>query len=142
HGRRPARARPGARRPRALPRDSPGGAPRARRAAAPLGRGAPAGVRAARLERAAGARGALARAPAALLRPAHRGARVRTARAHRGADGAGAARAERRARLEYVVTLLLVDRGRDVFGALREALLPPADWLRARYGPGAASRGA
>ena len=50
--------------------------------------------------------------------------------------------AERRARLEYVVTLLLVDRGRDVLGALREALLPPADWLRARYGPGAATRGA
>jgi hypothetical protein len=45
-------------------------------------------------------------------------------------------------RLEYAVTLLMMDRGRDVLGAVREALLPPADWLRARYGPGAASRGA
>ena len=50
--------------------------------------------------------------------------------------------AERRVRLEYAVTLLMMDRGRDVLGAVREALLPPADWLRARYGPGAASRGA
>ena len=47
--------------------------------------------------------------------------------------------AARRVRLEYLVTLLLVDRGRDVCGALRDALVPPADWLRARYG-GAATR--
>ena len=46
----------------------------------------------------------------------------------------------RRARLEHVVTLLLVDRGRDVYGALRHALWPPADWLRARYGRASASR--
>ena len=48
--------------------------------------------------------------------------------------------AERRARLEYLVTLLLVDRGRDACRALGAALLPPADWLRARYGTAAASR--
>lgn len=49
-------------------------------------------------------------------------------------------RPERRARLEYLVTLLLVDRGRDVCRSLGEALVPPADWLRARYGSAAASR--
>jgi hypothetical protein len=43
-------------------------------------------------------------------------------------------------RVEYLVTLLLADRGRDLAGALREALLPPADWLRARYGLDAGSR--
>jgi hypothetical protein len=42
--------------------------------------------------------------------------------------------AERRVRLEYLVTLLLIDRGRDVGAALRDALWPSADWLRARYG--------
>ncbi|HTO10082.1 MAG TPA: nucleotidyltransferase family protein [Candidatus Binatia bacterium] len=48
--------------------------------------------------------------------------------------------AERRVRLEHLVTLLLVDRGRDACRALHEALLPPAAWLRARYGGGTASR--
>ena len=43
-------------------------------------------------------------------------------------------------RLEYLVTLLLVDRGRDCSGALRRALWPPADWMRARYGLTAGSR--
>lgn len=43
-------------------------------------------------------------------------------------------------RLEYLVTLLLVDRARDLYGALRQALWPPADWLRARYGLAAGSR--
>ena len=49
---------------------------------------------------------------------------------------------ERRARLEYLVALLLVDRGRDLGRALREALVPRAAWLRARYGAGDASRAA
>lgn len=48
--------------------------------------------------------------------------------------------AARRVRLEHLVTLLLVDRGREAWGALRGALLPPTAWLRARYGDGAVSR--
>ncbi len=48
--------------------------------------------------------------------------------------------AARRARLEHLVTLLLVDRARDVGAALGRALVPPADWLRARYATGPASR--
>ncbi len=47
--------------------------------------------------------------------------------------------AERLVRLEHLVALLLVDRGRDLYGPLRHALLPPAGWMRARYGA-AASR--
>jgi Uncharacterised nucleotidyltransferase len=43
-------------------------------------------------------------------------------------------------RLEHLVTLLLVDRGRDLYGPLRHAVWPSADWMRARYGAGAASR--
>jgi hypothetical protein len=43
-------------------------------------------------------------------------------------------------RLEYLVTLLLVDRARDLGGALRRALWPPADWMRARYGLATGSR--
>jgi Uncharacterised nucleotidyltransferase len=43
-------------------------------------------------------------------------------------------------RLEHLVTLLLVDRGRDLYGPLRHAVWPSADWMRARYGTGAASR--
>jgi putative nucleotidyltransferase-like protein len=43
-------------------------------------------------------------------------------------------------RLEHLVTLLLVDRGRDLAGALRHALWPSAGWMRARYGIDAASR--
>jgi hypothetical protein len=45
--------------------------------------------------------------------------------------------AGRLVRLEYLVTLLLVDRGRDLYGPLRHALWPSAAWMRARYGIGA-----
>jgi hypothetical protein len=41
---------------------------------------------------------------------------------------------DRRRRLEHVVTLLLIDRARDVGVSVRGALWPSADWLRARYG--------
>ena len=40
---------------------------------------------------------------------------------------------EQRRRLEHLITLLLVDRGRDLLGTLRHALFPPPAWLRARY---------
>ena len=43
-------------------------------------------------------------------------------------------------RLEHLGTLLLVDRGRDLYGPLRHALWPSADWMRARYGAATASR--
>ena len=43
-------------------------------------------------------------------------------------------------RLEHLVTLLLLDRGRDLGGALRHALWPSAGWMRARYGIEGASR--
>jgi hypothetical protein len=43
-------------------------------------------------------------------------------------------------RLEHLVTLLLVDRSRDLCGALRHAVLPSASWMRARYGIETASR--
>ena len=45
-----------------------------------------------------------------------------------------AAADDRRRRLEHVVTLLLIDRARDVGVSVRGALWPSADWLRARYG--------
>ena len=48
--------------------------------------------------------------------------------------------AGRLARLEHLVPLLLVDRGRDLAGALRRVLCPPTDWLRARYGRTTGSR--
>jgi hypothetical protein len=48
--------------------------------------------------------------------------------------------AGRLARLEHLVTLLLVDSGRDLAAALRRALWPPTDWLRARYGRTSGSR--
>jgi len=41
---------------------------------------------------------------------------------------------DRRRRLEHVVTLLLIDRARDIGVSVRGALWPSADWLRARYG--------
>jgi hypothetical protein len=44
--------------------------------------------------------------------------------------------AERRRRLEHLVTLLLIDRGRDVIGSVGRALWPSAAWLHARYGRG------
>jgi hypothetical protein len=47
--------------------------------------------------------------------------------------------AERRA-AEHLIGLLLIDRGRDVVSALRAVVLPPADWLAARYGGGSALR--
>jgi len=50
--------------------------------------------------------------------------------------------AARRVRREYLVTLLLIDRGRDVGASLRGALLPSAEWLRARYGAETTSRSA
>src|SRR5207247_6697827 len=40
---------------------------------------------------------------------------------------------EQRRRLEHLITLLLVDRGRDLLGTLRRALFPPPAWLKARY---------
>jgi hypothetical protein len=42
--------------------------------------------------------------------------------------------AQRRQRLEHVVTLLLIDRTRDVIGSVGRALCPSRAWLRARYG--------
>lgn len=44
--------------------------------------------------------------------------------------------ADRLARLEHVIALLLVDRGRDVIGALGRVACPSPAWVRARYGPG------
>lgn len=41
--------------------------------------------------------------------------------------------AQRRVRLEHVIALLLVDRGRDLVPALRHALCPRPAWVRARY---------
>ncbi len=40
---------------------------------------------------------------------------------------------QQRARLEHLIALLLVDRGRDLLGTLTRALLPPPAWLEARY---------
>lgn len=40
---------------------------------------------------------------------------------------------QQRRRLEHLIALLLVDRGRDLLGTLRHALLPPPAWLEARY---------
>lgn len=48
---------------------------------------------------------------------------------------------QQRRRLEHLVTLLLVDRGRDLPEMLRRALLPAPAWLEARYaGPESSSR--
>jgi hypothetical protein len=48
---------------------------------------------------------------------------------------------QQRRRLEHLITLLLVDRGRDLPGTLRRALLPAPAWLEARYeGLGSSSR--
>jgi hypothetical protein len=41
--------------------------------------------------------------------------------------------ARQRVRLEHLVTLLLVDRGRDLIRPLRHAVCPPPSWVRARY---------
>src|SRR5438046_9910990 len=40
---------------------------------------------------------------------------------------------QQRRRLEHLVALLLVDRGRDLLGTLGRTLLPPPAWLGARY---------
>ena len=40
---------------------------------------------------------------------------------------------EQRRQLEHLITLLLVDRGRDILGTLRGAFFPPPAWLRVRY---------
>jgi hypothetical protein len=45
--------------------------------------------------------------------------------------------ADRLARLEHVIALLLVDRGRDVARALGRVVCPSPAWVQARYGPGA-----
>ncbi len=41
---------------------------------------------------------------------------------------------EHRERLDYLVPLLVMDRGSDMLRALASAALPPANWLRCRYG--------
>jgi hypothetical protein len=41
--------------------------------------------------------------------------------------------ADRLTRLEHLIAVLLVDRGRDLIRPLRDALLPSPAWLRARY---------
>ncbi len=41
---------------------------------------------------------------------------------------------EHRERLEYVVPFLVMDRGSDMLRALASAAVPPASWLRCRYG--------
>jgi hypothetical protein len=41
---------------------------------------------------------------------------------------------------EHLIGLLLVDRDRDLLGALRSVFFPPYDWLQARYDGAAASR--
>jgi hypothetical protein len=47
--------------------------------------------------------------------------------------------AQRRA-AEHVIGLLLVDRGRDVFGTLRRIVVPRPDWMAARYEDAGGSR--
>lgn len=42
-------------------------------------------------------------------------------------------------RFEYLLPLLLIDRGRDLAEPLRQIVCPPTDWLRARYGAEAGS---
>jgi hypothetical protein len=51
------------------------------------------------------------------------------------------ANADRRRRLEHVVTLLIIDRARDVVGSVGRTLWPSAAWLRARYGRESAGLG-
>lgn len=51
--------------------------------------------------------------------------------------------ADRLARLEHLIALLLVDRGRDLWGPVREVLCPTPAWVRARYdgAPASLARG-
>jgi len=41
---------------------------------------------------------------------------------------------ERLERLDYLIPLLVMDKGSDILRALSGAVLPPASWLRCRYG--------
>ena len=41
---------------------------------------------------------------------------------------------ERLERLDYLVPFLVMDRGSDILRALASAVVPPASWLRCRYG--------
>jgi hypothetical protein len=41
---------------------------------------------------------------------------------------------DRLERLDYVVPLLLADRGSDILRTLGAGLLPPGGWVRSRYG--------
>lgn len=43
---------------------------------------------------------------------------------------------EHRERLDYLVPFLVMDRGSDMLRALARAAMPPASWLRCRYGRG------
>jgi len=43
-------------------------------------------------------------------------------------------REERLERLDYLVPFLMMDRGSDLLRALASAAVPPANWLRCRYG--------
>jgi hypothetical protein len=43
-----------------------------------------------------------------------------------------------RERMDYLVPLLVMDRGADLLRALAGTALPPASWLRSRYGTGSA----
>jgi hypothetical protein len=69
----------------------------------------------------------------AALRPRGPRARLLAALVRRSDD-------HRLLRLEHLVTLLLVDRARDLGGVLHRALWPSAGWMRARYGVAAVSR--
>lgn len=48
-------------------------------------------------------------------------------------EGIRASRDERQGRLDYLVPLLLMDRGSDVVRALARGVLPAAGWVRSRY---------
>jgi hypothetical protein len=69
----------------------------------------------------------------ATLAPTSARGRLLAALVRRGDD-------QRLVRLEHLVTLLLLDRGRDLAGALGHALWPSAAWMRARYGLATGSR--
>jgi Uncharacterised nucleotidyltransferase len=76
------------------------------------------------------------RAPAALMKDLEprgpRAAAMAWLLRHRGP-------AQRRA-AEHLIGLLLVDRGRDLVGTLGRIVLPPSDWMAARYDGAGASR--
>jgi hypothetical protein len=72
--------------------------------------------------------------PSAVPRPALIGLRPRGPRAALLTRVLDRASADRRQRLEHLITLLLIDRARDLAVSARDALWPSTDWLRARYG--------